>query len=65
MPYRNRIKFLEEAHRVLDKQIASLEKENRDTSDLKKKKLSYKDEISRLTRLQHEESQRIEWDDDR
>ncbi len=47
--YENRIKHLEEAHRVLDKQIDTLEKnglfEDLKLEDLKKKRLHLKDEI--------------------
>lgn len=47
--YENRIKHLEEAHRALDKQIETLEKTGNFTdqrlSDLKKQKLTLKDEI--------------------
>ena len=67
MPYRSRISFLEESHRALDKQTATLEKNNGDAkiiADLKKKKLAIKDEISRLNKLQFEERSRVDWDDE-
>ncbi len=56
--YENRIKHLEEAHRVLDKQIDTLEKnglfEDLKLEDLKKKRLHLKDEIVILKhRQQH------------
>jgi len=47
--YENRIKHLEEAHRVLDKQIDTLEKnglfEDLKLEELKKQRLHLKDEI--------------------
>ena len=69
MPYRNRISFLQETHRRLDRQISQLEESNasaEDITNLKKKKLDIKDEISRLTRLQFEaERETVHWDEDR
>ena len=59
--YENRIKHLEEAHRVLDKQIDTLEKnglfEDLKLEDLKKQRLHLKDDIVILKRKQqiHEE----------
>ena len=60
MSYNNRIKQLEEMHRVLNKQIDDMERnhphvEIEKLANLKKQKLQIKDEISRLTRLQWEE----------
>ncbi len=50
--YENRIKHLEEAHRALDKQIDTLEKnglyEDLKLEELKKKRLQLKDEIALL-----------------
>ena len=50
--YENRIKHLEEMHRVLDKKIDTLEKnglfEDLKLEDLKKQRLLYKDEIAIL-----------------
>ena len=47
--YQNRIKHLEEAHRVLDKQIDSMEKtgiyDDLKIEELKKQRLHLKDEI--------------------
>lgn len=69
MPYRNRISFLQETHRRLDRQISQLEEAKasaEDITNLKKKKLDIKDEISRLTRLQFEaERETVHWDEDR
>lgn len=58
MPYRSRIATLSETHRMLDKQITEAER-NPDVSveklaEMKKQKLKYKDEISRLNKLQWE-----------
>lgn len=68
--YENRIAHLEEAHRVLDKQIDLLIREGKyeDTSmhDLKKQRLLYKDEIATLKRKQWEhDRETIDFDDDR
>lgn len=69
--YENRIKHLEELHRVLDKKIDDLEKnhphvEETKIHDMKKQRLLYRDEISRLRRLQWEEDhERVNFDDDR
>lgn len=50
--YENRIKHLEEMHRVLDKRIDTLEKnglfEDLKLEELKKQRLLYKDEIAML-----------------
>lgn len=70
MPYRNRIATLTESHRLIDNTIKELEK-NPDSdalkiSELKKKKLQYKDEIKRLERLQWEyEHETVDFGDDR
>jgi uncharacterized protein YdcH (DUF465 family) len=56
--YENRIKHLEEAHRIIDKQIDGLEKTGTFSDDrlqfLKKQRLQYRDEIVRLNKLQWE-----------
>ncbi len=53
--YKHRIKSLEESHRALDKQINDMERTG-----------NFKDEISRLTKLQWEhEHERVDFDDDR
>lgn len=70
MPYRNRIATLTESHRLIDNTITELEKNpNSDAlkiSDLKKKKLQYKDEIKRLERLQWEnDHETVDFGDDR
>jgi uncharacterized protein YdcH (DUF465 family) len=54
--YETRIKHLEEAHRVLDKQVDTLEKnglfEDLKLEELKKQRLHLKDEIVILKRKQ-------------
>jgi hypothetical protein len=70
MSYNNRIRQLEEMHRVLNKQIDDMERnhphvEVEKLANLKKQKLQIKDEISRLTRLQwEEENERIGYGDE-
>ena len=71
MPYKSRIAHLEEAHKVLDKQISDMQRnhphvEEDKVAEAKKKKLALKDEISKLKKLQFEEdTQRVNFDDDR
>jgi uncharacterized protein YdcH (DUF465 family) len=54
--YEQRIKHLEEAHRVLDKQVDTLERtglfEDLKLEELKKQRLHLKDEIAILKRKQ-------------
>jgi len=70
MPYRSRIAVLQETHGLIDKSIQEMEK-NPDAnalkiSEMKKKKLQYKDEISRLERLQWEnDHDTVDFGDDR
>lgn len=59
MSYKNRIKHLEEMHKVLNKQIDDIERNHPhvatdNLTSLKKQKLQLKDEISRLNKLQWE-----------
>ena len=63
----DRISFLEESHRLLDKHID----ENRDIlsqeelQELKKKRLAIRDEISRLSKLAWEDAhERVDFDRD-
>lgn len=68
--YNNRIAHLTEMHRILDKQVTDLEKsknfDDQRLHELKKKKLAFKDEISRLVKLQWEEThERVNLDEDR
>ncbi len=68
--YKNRIAHLTETHRTLDNQINSMERtgsfKDEVLSEMKRKKLAIKDEISRLTKLQWEhEHERVDFDDDR
>ncbi|NDG33135.1 DUF465 domain-containing protein [bacterium] len=58
MPYKNRILSLKETHRKLDDEIFRLEMLNADSlriQELKRRKLTFKDEITRLEKLQWEE----------
>ena len=69
MPYRNRIATLNESHRLIDKAIQELEKNPQadalKISELKKKKLQYKDELRRLEKLQWEyEHESVDFGDD-
>lgn len=55
--YKEKIRHLEEMHRILDKQIDDMERnhphvEKEKLVEMKKRKLSIRDEISRLNRLQ-------------
>ena len=55
--YKEKIRHLEEMHRVLNKQIDDMERnhphvEKEKLAEMKKRKLSIRDEISRLNRLQ-------------
>ena len=65
--YENRIKHLEEMHRILDKKIDGLEKtgafSDNGLNELKKQRLRLKDELSILRRKQYDEDQRIDMDD--
>jgi hypothetical protein len=59
MSYKNRIKHLEEMHKILNKQIDDMERNHPhvatdNLTSLKKQKLQLKDEISRLNKLQWE-----------
>lgn len=62
--------MLTETHRLLDIQISELEKsgnfDDQKMSELKKKKLQFKDEIVRLNRLQWEhDHETVDYDDER
>jgi hypothetical protein len=68
--FENRIKHLEEAHRIINKQIDGLEKTGSFSDDhmqnLKKQRLQYRDEIAKLKKLQWEhDHETVDWDDDR
>ena len=68
--YQSRIKTLEEAHQVLDKRIDGLEKtgvfDDSQMSELKRQRLTLRDELARLRKLQHEHDyETIDYDDDR
>ena len=68
--YENRIKHLEESHRVLDQKIDTLEKnglfEDIKMQELKKQRLLFRDELAILRRKQWEhDHETIDFDDDR
>lgn len=71
MTYRERIKHLEQMHREIDSEIDKMEKnhphvEETRVHDMKKKRLQYRDELSRLRKLAwEEEHERVDFDDDR
>lgn len=65
--YENRIKHLEEMHRVLDKKIDVLEKtgtfEDNQLHEMKKQRLHYRDELAKLRKLQYEIDQEVDQDE--
>jgi len=68
--YKNRIKHLEESHRVLDQKIDTLEKnglfEDMKMQELKKQRLLLRDELAILRRKQWEhDHETVDFDDDR
>jgi uncharacterized protein YdcH (DUF465 family) len=68
--YENRIKHLEESHRVLDQKIDTLEKnglfEDMKMQELKKQRLLLRDELAILRRKQWEhDHETIDFDDER
>ena len=68
--YENRIKHLEESHRVLDQKIDTLEKnglfEDIKMQELKKQRLLFRDELAILRRKQWEhDHETVDFDDDR
>ena len=67
--YENRIKHLEESHRILDEKIDALEKTGKfddvQMSNLKKQRLHFRDELAILRRKQWEhDHETIHYDDD-
>lgn len=68
--YTNRIKHLKELHSQLDTLVDRAERDgvynDTDLNNMKKQRLQYRDEISRLTRLQWEdEHETVDFEDDR
>ena len=65
--YENRIKHLEEMHRILDKKIDVMEKtgtfEDNQLNEMKKQRLLYRHELAKLRRLQHDIDQEVGHDD--
>ena len=67
MDYGNRIRELEIKHRELDNKIEVIERQQTDAmllNEMKKQKLAYRDELSRLRKLQYEENQRVGYGDE-
>jgi uncharacterized protein YdcH (DUF465 family) len=67
--YENRIKHLEEMHRVLNDKIDTLEKTGKFTDDqlqeMKKQRLQFRDELAILRRKQWEhDHETVRYDDD-
>lgn len=67
--YENRIRHLERLHQDVDNRVDVMEKtgvfNDTNLNTLKKQRLEYRDELSRLRRLQYEESQQVNFEDDR
>lgn len=67
--YESRIRHLEKLHQDVDNRVDVMEKtglfNDTNLNTLKKQRLEYRDELSRLRRLQYEESQRVDFEDDR
>lgn len=67
MDYTDRIRELETKHRELDNKIVVMELQHTDAmllNEMKKQRLAYRDELSRLRKLQYEESQRVGYGDE-
>jgi hypothetical protein len=69
MPYKQRIETLTESHRLIDQAIIDMEKSGADPRkiiEMKKKKLQYRDELSRMQRIQWEyDNESVDFEDDR
>jgi hypothetical protein len=66
MSYRNRILVLQESLKLLDKRIDDMDKGNLHFTQAIQQKVTLEREISRLQRLEFEESyERLNLDDDR
>jgi flagellar biosynthesis/type III secretory pathway chaperone len=70
MPYKSRIKTLEESHRLVDNQLFQLEKSGVGDSDkiqkLRETKQKYLSELQQLRRAQWDyDHERVDFDDDR
>ena len=68
--YENRIKHLEETHRILYQKIDIMERtgnfDDVEITKLKKQRLQYRDELAKLRKLQWEHDHEIvDFDDDR
>lgn len=69
MPYKERIKSLTNANHLLDEQIQHLERLSADPmriTELRQRQVMFKEEITRLYKLQYEEdNDRVYFDDER
>jgi len=69
MSYTSKIRMLEESYRMIEMQISSLEKSDNPDKDklanLYESKNKYLTQLRELRRLDYEESQRVEFGDDR
>ena len=68
MTLADRIKFLEDTHRYLNKEIDSIEKsrvfDDQELTEKKKKRLQIKDELAKLQRQQFEQQHEVlDWDE--
>ena len=68
MTLADRIKFLEDTHRYLNKEIDSIEKsrvfDDQELVEKKKKRLHIKDELAKLQRQQFEQQHEVlDWDE--
>ena len=69
MPYKRRIETLTESDRLIDQAITKMEAEGADPlkiTEMKKKKLQYRDELSKIERAQWEhDHDTVDFEDDR
>ena len=70
MTYENRIRHLEQLHHDIDAKIDFMENKHPHVEEIKlhemkKQRLAYRDELSTLRRHQYEESQIVNFDDNR
>ena len=70
MPYKNRIKMLEESHRLAEDQIFKLEKQGnadpKKLAELREASIKYNTELRRMIRIQWDhDNETVNLDDDR
>ena len=68
MNLKDRLNWLQEQHKMLDRKIDDLTKHTvthtEDIADLKKKRLQFRDEIATIQKQLHEEAhERLDWDE--